>query len=157
MHTYIQVPGCPPTMIHTHTHTHRVHDRKHAFYLVLLGLDKQFGCGDARLVWRDLVLGGKKTMPPPLQWEFTQAATNCLSLPDNGTIQFKGKKHSTTTWLLIKANVSAGWVQINLHLKIRVITAVPLGFLSHIIPPDYSYHFCSAFECKLRNHLFGVI
>lgn len=37
-------------------------------------------------------------------------------------------------WLLITAEVSAGWVQINLLLKIRV-KVVPLGFLSQIITP----------------------
>lgn len=54
-------------------------------------------------------------------------------------------------WLLIKAEVSAGWVQINLLLKIRVITAAH-GDFRLIIPSPLFYHICLILSCQLSHH-----
>lgn len=113
------------------------------YYLIFLGLDKQFGGGDARLVRRNLILeGGKKKKGQchqPLQRVFTQATTNIvLPLSDNNSIQFQGAKCSAAIWLLISVKVSAGCVQINLLVKIRAVTVESLGFFHQIIPPNPS-------------------
>lgn len=61
-------------------------------------------------------------------------------------------------WLLITAKLSTDWLQINLLLKIRLITVVPLGFLSQIIILDpLIWWILFALDLKANSDTFYLV